>query len=494
MQCTPHYIRCIKPNETKKPHDWETDRVRHQVEYLGLKENIRVRRAGFAYRRPFEKFLRRYAVLTSETFPQWHGTVTDGIKHLMNSVNMEPDQWQLGRTKVFVKNPESLFLLEEVRERKYDSYARVLQKAWRRFHSDLYFYNLKKKASSLVLNKKDRRRGTINRNFFGDYLGLEHNPSVRALLGKREKADFAFTVNKYDRRFKCAKRDIIVTQQFVYLIGREKIAKGPQKGQIMDVVKRKLAMEDISGVSLSPYQDDFVVLHTGAYDTVMELVFKTEFLNVLSAKYQHQIGKSLPIKFNAQVLFQVKKEGFGGGGKKTISFQKAGVSEFPSLKTGGGKLIVSIGEGLPSSTTPGRQTPRRGSGYAQQHANRRPVAGGGRPRPQVGGGRFNRQQSGSLKRRNTMEKAPHMPQGGQKQLANSKLQQFNPSFLQVAQPGAGTGHGRRKVPDPPKSRPPPPAPPSLPKCKAIYPYDAQDTDELTFGIGDIIDIVKRGKH
>ncbi len=26
MLCTPHYIRCIKPNETKKPHDWENER------------------------------------------------------------------------------------------------------------------------------------------------------------------------------------------------------------------------------------------------------------------------------------------------------------------------------------------------------------------------------------------------------------------------------------------------------------------------------------
>ena len=26
MMCTPHYIRCIKPNETKKPHDWENER------------------------------------------------------------------------------------------------------------------------------------------------------------------------------------------------------------------------------------------------------------------------------------------------------------------------------------------------------------------------------------------------------------------------------------------------------------------------------------
>jgi myosin heavy subunit len=31
MACTPHYIRTIKPNETKKPRDWEQKRVEHQV-------------------------------------------------------------------------------------------------------------------------------------------------------------------------------------------------------------------------------------------------------------------------------------------------------------------------------------------------------------------------------------------------------------------------------------------------------------------------------
>ena len=39
--------------------DWDNKMVLHQCEYLGLKENIRIRRAGFAYRRAFEKFLQR---------------------------------------------------------------------------------------------------------------------------------------------------------------------------------------------------------------------------------------------------------------------------------------------------------------------------------------------------------------------------------------------------------------------------------------------------
>lgn len=48
-----------------------------------------------------------YAILTEETW-RWRGNVVDGIRHLMAAVSMEPDQWQLGQTKVFVKNPESV--------------------------------------------------------------------------------------------------------------------------------------------------------------------------------------------------------------------------------------------------------------------------------------------------------------------------------------------------------------------------------------------------
>lgn len=35
--------------------------IRHQVKYLGLMENLRVRRAGFAYRRKYEVFLQRWS-------------------------------------------------------------------------------------------------------------------------------------------------------------------------------------------------------------------------------------------------------------------------------------------------------------------------------------------------------------------------------------------------------------------------------------------------
>ena len=49
----PFYVRCIKPNEIKSSHTVNDERVIHQISYLGLLENVRVRRAGFAYRQDY---------------------------------------------------------------------------------------------------------------------------------------------------------------------------------------------------------------------------------------------------------------------------------------------------------------------------------------------------------------------------------------------------------------------------------------------------------
>ena len=34
MKCQPHYIRTIKPNESKKPNDWDEKKVLHQSKHF----------------------------------------------------------------------------------------------------------------------------------------------------------------------------------------------------------------------------------------------------------------------------------------------------------------------------------------------------------------------------------------------------------------------------------------------------------------------------
>ena len=42
MDCTPHYVRCLKPNDAKQARVVDAARAAHQAQYLGLLENIKV--------------------------------------------------------------------------------------------------------------------------------------------------------------------------------------------------------------------------------------------------------------------------------------------------------------------------------------------------------------------------------------------------------------------------------------------------------------------
>nr|XP_057944461.1 unconventional myosin-Ie [Doryrhamphus excisus] len=499
MKCTPHYIRCIKPNETKKPRDWEEGRVKHQVEYLGLKENIRVRRAGYAYRRVFRKFLNRYAILTKESWPTWQGDEKQGVLHLMRSVNMDQDQFQLGRTKVFVKAPESLFLLEETRERKFDGYARTIQKAWRKYVARKKYVQMREEASDLLLNHKERRRHSLNRNFVGDYLGMDDRPELRQFLAKREKIDFADKVTKYDRRFKSIKRDLILTPKSVYLIGREKIKQGPEKGQVTEVLKRQINVERILGVSLSTLQDDFMILHEQEYDSLLECVFKTEFISLLARRFEEKTQRKLPLKFSNTLSIKLKKENWGilsgGAGSRQVTFVQ-GQGDLAVLKPSSKSLQVSIGPGLPRNTRPSR------AGVTQSrprtHQNTPARAAPGPPVAHQNGGLKNTNhmasQRPSVYQQHGDNMRPHLPNNFNQQRDRGSVRpQANLDFLRVPEQGAAGAHRPSASRPPPGGGRPKPTPkpkPQVPQCKALYAYDAQDTDELSFNANDIIDIIK----
>uniref|UniRef100_A0A8C7LMV2 Osteoclast-stimulating factor 1 n=1 Tax=Oncorhynchus kisutch TaxID=8019 RepID=A0A8C7LMV2_ONCKI len=487
MKCTPHYIRCIKPNETKKPKDWEESRVKHQVEYLGLKENIRVRRAGYAYRRVFRKFLNRYAILTKESWPTWRGDEKQGVLHLLRAVNMDQDQFQLGRTKVFIKAPESLFLLEETRERKFDSHARAIQKAWRKYVARKKYVQMREEASDLLVNRKDRRRHSLNRNFVGDYLGMDDRPELRQFLAKREKIDFADKVTKYDRRFKGIKRDLILTPKCMYLIGREKVKQGPEKGQVTEVLKRRIDSQLIGlSLFLSTMQDDLLILHEQEYDSLLECTFKTEFISLLARRFEERTQRKLPLKFGTTLELKLKKENWGflsGGGSRQVMFVQ-GQGDVAVTKPSSKTLQVSIGAGLPKNTRPTKKSfTQSRSSVSRTHLNTPTRAPPGPPGRII----IIAHQNGGPKNTNHIVNQRNASQHSNQRppsTGNGSRPFLNHPKQSVSRPPPGGGRPK------PAPKPAPKPKPQVPQCKALYAYDAQDTDELSFNADDIIDIIK----
>jgi len=138
----PFYVRCIKPNERKSPVTIDRERVIHQISYLGLLENVRVRRAGFAFRQDYTRFLLRYKMLAKPTWPNYRGSEVDGVKAILKAQKLDKDV-TYGYTKLFVQSPESLFQLEESREKELPRLVTFLQKIWRGVRARRLFKKMK---------------------------------------------------------------------------------------------------------------------------------------------------------------------------------------------------------------------------------------------------------------------------------------------------------------------------------------------------------------
>uniref|UniRef100_A0A8D3CZ53 Myosin VIIAa n=1 Tax=Scophthalmus maximus TaxID=52904 RepID=A0A8D3CZ53_SCOMX len=90
--CQPFFVRCIKPNEYKKPMLFDRELCVRQLRYSGMMETIRIRRAGYPIRYTFVEFVDRYRVLMPGVKPR-----------IAEAVLGRDDDWQMGKTKIFLK-------------------------------------------------------------------------------------------------------------------------------------------------------------------------------------------------------------------------------------------------------------------------------------------------------------------------------------------------------------------------------------------------------
>ena len=60
---TPHYVRCIKPNDTKESFEYNPIRAVQQLRACGVLETIRISAAGFPSQRTYAEFFTRYRCL-----------------------------------------------------------------------------------------------------------------------------------------------------------------------------------------------------------------------------------------------------------------------------------------------------------------------------------------------------------------------------------------------------------------------------------------------
>lgn len=148
----PHYVRCIKPNDANKPDFMDEAIVKHQVQYLGLWENIKVRREGYALRDSLDKFVRRYKMTCAATWPVWTGPLDRAAELILEECRINEYDFVIGEHKIFFKNPDTLMELEERREKCMDHIVVIVQSAMKMFGCRRRFLRIRDAARVIQRN------------------------------------------------------------------------------------------------------------------------------------------------------------------------------------------------------------------------------------------------------------------------------------------------------------------------------------------------------
>ncbi|XP_028966812.1 myosin-VIIa [Galendromus occidentalis] len=148
-QCHPYFIRCIKPNEFKKPKMFDRELCCKQLRYSGMMETIRIRRAGYPIRHTFREFVERYRFLIPGVPPPHKVDCRQATAKILRAVLGKSD-FQIGKTKVFLKDAQDLFL-EQERDRVLTRKILVLQKAIRGWYWRRRF--VRQRAAAIVIQQ-----------------------------------------------------------------------------------------------------------------------------------------------------------------------------------------------------------------------------------------------------------------------------------------------------------------------------------------------------
>ncbi|XP_050670473.1 myosin-VIIa [Leptidea sinapis] len=155
--CQPFFIRCIKPNEFKKPMMFDRGLCCRQLRYSGMMETIRIRRAGYPIRHSFREFVERYRFLISG-IPPAHKTDCRSATSKICATVLGKSDYQLGHTKVFLKDAHDLFL-EQERDRVLTRKILILQRSIRGWVYRRRF--LKMRAAAILIQR--HWRGKLQR-------------------------------------------------------------------------------------------------------------------------------------------------------------------------------------------------------------------------------------------------------------------------------------------------------------------------------------------
>uniref|UniRef100_A0A671VFM8 Myosin VC n=1 Tax=Sparus aurata TaxID=8175 RepID=A0A671VFM8_SPAAU len=156
---TPHYVRCIKPNEEKLPFEYDSGRVVQQLRACGVLETIRISAQSYPSRWTYIEFYSRYSILmTHQEADQSDKKQT--CKNVLQRLIQDPNQYKFGRTKIFFRAGQVAYL-EKLRLDRLRGACVTIQKHVRGWSRRRKF--LRMRQAAIIIQEYIRGKRTVRK-------------------------------------------------------------------------------------------------------------------------------------------------------------------------------------------------------------------------------------------------------------------------------------------------------------------------------------------
>lgn len=155
---TPHYVRCIKPNDTKSAFTIYNLRAIQQLRACGVLETIKISSAGYPSRWSYDEFFKRYRAMIKSTDIEWvkkpsksnRGKVElrATCKNMLDIYIKDENLYQMGKTKIFFRAGQVAYM-EKVRSDMMYRCAVIIQKTIRCYQARKNFIT-KRRAAKVI--------------------------------------------------------------------------------------------------------------------------------------------------------------------------------------------------------------------------------------------------------------------------------------------------------------------------------------------------------
>ncbi|XP_016064889.1 PREDICTED: unconventional myosin-IXb isoform X8 [Miniopterus natalensis] len=176
----PFFIRCIRSNAEKKELCFDDELVLQQLRYTGMLETVRIRRSGYSAKYTFQDFTEQFQVL----LPKNTQPCREVISALLEKMNVDKRSYQIGKTKVFLKETERQ-ALQETLHREVVRKILLLQSWFRMVLERRHFLQMRRAAITIQACWRSYRvRRALERTQAAVYLqamwrGYRHRAAYR---------------------------------------------------------------------------------------------------------------------------------------------------------------------------------------------------------------------------------------------------------------------------------------------------------------------------